>query len=337
MGIQFGGLVKGKELEIKDLSGKKVAIDAFNWIFQFLSTIRQHDTGEPLKDSKGRITSHLSGLFYRNSNLLQAGIRPVYVFDGQAPAFKAATQAERRAVREEAHAKWQEAKAAGDMEAALKAAKMSSSLNSEMIQQSKDLLDYMGIQVVQAPSEGEAQCAQMCRQGVVHYSASQDWDSILFGSPRLVRNLNVTGRRKMPKQNIYMEVKPEIIEAKAVFDVLDVTREQLIIVAMLIGTDFNPGVKGYGPKRALELVKKEKTLKNVISGVQWIGPPAEEVFGFFMHPPAEEVKIEQKQMQPEKLMKMMVDEHEFSQERVEKVIKALSQIKPKNKGLGSFM
>ena len=320
------------------LSGKKIAIDAFNTIFQFLSIIRDRQTGQPLMDSKGRVTSHLSGLLYRTANFLQAGIKPIYVFDGKPPAFKLAVSKERREIREAAHAKWQAALEAGEAkEEILKAAKMSSRLTSEMLDQSKDLLSYMGVPWVQAPSEGEAQCAMMCRQKIVYASASQDWDSLLFGSTRLVRNLSVSGRRKIPRKENYVEIKPELLEINPVLEQLGLTREQLIVMAMLMGTDFNPGVQGYGPKKALKLVKEEKTLKRILEKIEWIGPPPEEVFELFMNPPSVETSPEFKPPQPQKIIKMMVDEHEFSQERVDKVLKTLEEAQPKSGGLGKWV
>ena len=331
-------MIKGNPIEMEFLSGKKIAIDAFNTIFQFLSIIRDRQTGQPLMDSKGCVTSHLSGLLYRTANFLQAGIKPIYVFDGKPPAFKLAVSKERREIREAAHAKWQAALEAGEAkEEILKAAKMSSRLTSEMLDQSKDLLSYMGVPWVQAPSEGEAQCAMMCRQKIVYASASQDWDSLLFGSTRLVRNLSVSGRRKIPRKENYVEIKPELLEINPVLEQLGLTREQLIVMAMLMGTDFNPGVQGYGPKKALKLVKEEKTLKRILEKIEWIGPPPEEVFELFMNPPSVETSPEFKPPQPQKIIKMMVDEHEFSQERVDKVLKTLEEAQPKSGGLGKWV
>jgi len=337
MGVQLGTLIKGNPVEMEFLSGKKIAIDAFNTIFQFLSNIRDRQTGQPLMDSKGRVTSHLSGLLYRTSNFLQVGIKPIYVFDGKPPAFKLAVTKARREIREAAHAKWQAALESGaEAEEILKAAKMSSRLTSEMLDQSKELLTYMGVPWVQAPSEGEAQCAMMCRQKIVYASASQDWDSLLFGSTRLIRNLSVSGKRKIPRKENYIEIKPEILELNSVLEQLGLTKEQLIMVAMLMGTDFNPGVRGYGPKKALALVKEEKTLKKILEKVEWVGPPPEEVFDLFMNPPAEETSPEFKSPQKQKLLKLMVDEHEFSEERVQKVLKTLEEVQPKSSGLSKW-
>jgi len=340
MGVQIFNILPKKELEVENLSGKTIAVDAFLWLHQFLSIIRQPD-GTPLKDSQGRITSHLSGIFYRSAKLIENGLNLVYVFDGPTHEFKKSTVEERKSLKEQAKMMWQEALAVGDMKEARKAAQATSYLTDEMIEQSKNLLEYMGIPTVQAPSEGEAQCAYLCQKGLVYGVSSQDSDSLLFNSPRLIRNLSVTGKRKLPRQDVYIEIKPELIELSNVLKDLGITRKQLIIVGLLVGTDYNPGIQGYGPKKALELVKKEKTLKNILKKIEWnYEIPAEEIFNFYLNPQIEKnVKIEFKQLQPEKTLKFMVDEYEFSQERIEKVIKTLVQVKEgeRQKSLGSWL
>lgn len=337
MGVQFGSIIKGREISLEDLSGKTIAVDAFNTLFQFLSIIRDRETGQPLMDSKGRITSHLSGLFYRTAKFIEAGMKPVYVFDGEPPKLKYNTVQERKEIRAKAEKDWKEALSVGDKEGAVKAAKMSSRLTGEMIEQSKKLLEYMGVPWIQAPSEAEAQCAHMCKEKQVWASASQDWDSIIFGSPRLVRNLSVSGRRKVPGKEAYYELKPEIIDSKDFFEKVGMSREQMIIVAMLVGTDFNPGIKGIGPKRAMDLVKKEKTLENVLSKIQWEGPSPQEVYNIFKNPPVKDVKIEPVSMDPEKIKKFLVHEFEFSPERIDKAVENLQKIKPSKNSLSKWI
>src|SRR3972149_7668709 len=167
MGVNFSDIVGDvkKDIALEDLKGKKVAVDAFNTIFQFLSIIRDRMTGEPLRDSGGRVTSHLSGLLYRTTNWVEAGIRPVFVFDGEPPEFKHMTIQERKLLRAEAKQKWEEARKKG--EEAMRYAQAASELTDEMIDDAKNLLTLMGIPVLQAPSEGEAQCAFMAREGDV--------------------------------------------------------------------------------------------------------------------------------------------------------------------------
>jgi len=208
------------------------------------------------------VTSHLSGLFHRTSKLLEFGIEPVYVFDGKPPIWKKKTQEAREKIREEARKKWAEAVEKG--EEAIKYAQASSRLTGNMIDHAKELLDHMGIPWIQAPSEGEAQAAHMCKQGLVWAAGSQDWDSLLFASPRFVRNLTVSGRKKLPGKQTYVEVNPELIDLEHVKKELGINEEQIILLGILIGTDFNPGgIKGVGPKTALKLVKQHKTLENI--------------------------------------------------------------------------
>ncbi len=331
MGVQLGGLIKGRELEQSDLKNKKIAIDAFNILFQFLTTIRDRETGEPLKDSKGRVTSHLSGLFYRTIKYIEGGMTPVYVFDGQRPDFKYVS-AERSEKRSDARVKWKEAIAKGDKKEAWKQARMSASLDSEMIASAKELLDCMGVAVIQAPSEGEAQCAWMCNKKQVWAAASQDWDAIIFGAPRLIRNLSITGKRRIPKTGAYYELKPEMVESKDVLKVLGINREQLIMMSMLIGTDFNPGVKGVGPKTALKKVLEFKTFNKLSKEYEL----PEKVYDFFLNPPYEDIKIESKVMSEDKIIKFMVDKHEFSNERIENAIKRLKANKPSSSSLSKW-
>jgi flap endonuclease-1 len=325
MGVNLRGIIEGKEVELSYLAGKKIAIDAYNTLYQFLSIIRDKMTGEPLRDSKGRITSHLSGIFYRTSNLLEAGIKPIFVFDGKPPEFKKRVIEEREKAKEEARKKWEEALEKG--EKAITYAQAAAVLTDEMVNDAKVLLDAMGVPWLVAKSEGEAQCAFLCKKGEVDYSASQDYDSLLFNSPSLVRNLSITGKRKLPRKEAYIEIKPEIIELKEVLSSLGITKEQLIIIGMLVGTDYNKGIKGIGPKTALKIVKENKTLKKVLAQVKWedeVDP--EEIYNFFLDPPVnEKYKIEFKQPDREKIIKFMVDEHDFSLERVEKVIEKLQQ------------
>jgi len=324
MGVQISEIIPKEEFDLSDLTGKRIAIDAFNTLYQFLSIIRDRFTGEPLKDSEGRVTSHLSGLFYRTTNLIEKGMKPVFVFDGEPPAFKKETTEARREVREQAKKKWEEAVKSG--EPAIKYAQIASRLTGEMIDSSKQLLDLMGIPWVQAPSEGEMQCAYMCKKKDVWATGSQDYDSILVGSPRMVRNLSISGRKKLPRKETYVEVRPEIIILENVLKHLGLDEKQLIVLGILVGTDYNPGgVRGYGPKRALELVKEAKTLDNVLKKVEWTHKvSAQQIFDFFQNPTkTDDYKLEWKEPNINKLIEFMVNEHSFSMDRVEKTIEKL--------------
>ena len=323
MGLQISGIIPKTEIELENLTGKKIAVDTYNTLFQFLSIIRQKDTGEPLRDSQGRITSHLSGLFYRTLKLMDVDIKPVFVYDGEPPEFKKKTIEERKIIREEAKEKWELAVKEGRKEDIMVYAQGALRLTDEMINESKKLLDAMGIPWVDAASEGEAQCAFMCKRGEVDYSASQDYDALLFASPKLIRNLSITGKRKLPRQEVYIEIKPELIYLDQVLSTLGITQEQLIILGILIGTDYNPGgVKGIGPKTALKLIKEHKTLDNVLKNVEYkFDFDVNEIYNFFLNTPVlKKYKIEWKEPNKDKILELMVREHDFSEERISNAI-----------------
>ncbi len=330
MGVQISGIISKSEIELQSLSGKKIAIDAYNILFQFLSIIRQHDTGEPLRDSKGRITSHLSGVFYRNIRLLENGIKPIFVIDGPPPGFKMKVLRERDKTRNESLKKWKEAVEKGEKEKIMTYAQGALKVTVDMVGEARKLLEAMGIPCIQAPSEGEAQASLLVQNDEAYAVGSQDIDSILFGSPRMVRNLSITGKRKLPQQQAWVEIKPELIELEKVLSELELTREQLVILGMLVGTDYNSGgIKGIGPKRALELIKEKQTLENVLKEIKWeFDTNPQKIYEFFLNPPVEKkYEIEWKEPDREKIMKIMIDEHDFSQERIEKGLERLEEIK----------
>ncbi len=329
MGVQLNRIIPKRKINLEFLSNKKIAIDAFNMIFQFLSTIRQRETGEPLKDSKGNVTSHLSGLFYRNIRFLENNIKPVYVFDGSPPEFKRKTIMEREKRKEEAMKKLEQALKEGKIEDVMLYAQQTSQLTDEMIEESKKLLDALGIPWVQAKSEGEAQACYLVENNDAYAVGSQDYDSLLFGAKKLVRNMSATGRKRFVR-GMWIEIEPEIIELDEVLEELGINRNQLIIVGILIGTDYNPGgVKGIGPKNALKLVKQEKTLDKVLKKIDWdFDIDAEEIYNFFLNPPIEKkYKIEYRQPDRDKIIKLLVQEHDFSEKRVENNIDKLLQAK----------
>ncbi|MBW3583616.1 MAG: flap structure-specific endonuclease, partial [Euryarchaeota archaeon] len=214
MGVDLGQLVPHKETELKELAGKTIAIDAYNTLYQFVSIIRQPD-GTPLKDSRGRITSHLAGLLYRTANLVEARIRPVFVFDGPPHPLKRETLVERGARKEKAEKEYKEALAEGDIERARTKATQTSRLTPEMVDQAKALVSALGLTYVDAPGEGEAQAVRLVELGRADVVGSQDYDALLFGAPRLVRNLTVTGRRKLPRKQVWVDVIPEAIRLDA--------------------------------------------------------------------------------------------------------------------------
>jgi flap endonuclease-1 len=319
MGVNLSPIVTAKEIELEDLRGRTVAIDAYNTIFQFLSIIRQPD-GKPLMDAEGRVTSHLSGLLYRTANLIEAGIEPSFVFDGKPNELKAGTIEERIARREKAKQEYEAALAEGDMKKAFSKAQQTSRMTPEILETSKQLLTLMGIPVIQAPSDGEAQAAYMCGKGDVYAAASQDFDSILFGAPLLVRNLTISGRRKVPGKQLYRDVKTEIIDSEEMLQSLGVTREQLVDVCMMIGTDFNTGVNGIGPKKGLKLIQKHGSLEKVMEETDIEIPEYEEVREIFLNgPKSDDYSVKVGEMDKDGVLDLMTG-YGFSEDRVSTVI-----------------
>ena len=263
MGLDLKPLCFREKTSLEAYASKIVAIDAYNAIYQFLSIIRGPD-GLPLTDYSGRVTSHITGLFYRNINFLSLGIKPVYVFDGKPPSLKSAEIARRKQIKKEATIKYENAISQGRYDEAKKYAQQTSTLKDDMVEDSKRLLALFGIPFVQAPSEGEATAAHLTITGQAYASASQDFDSLLFGAKRLVRNFTNSGKRKLPNRNTTIEVEPEIIDLDKTLASLDVTREQLVDIGILIGTDFNPdGFDRVGPKTALKAIKQYGKLEEI--------------------------------------------------------------------------
>ncbi|HJJ28162.1 MAG TPA: flap endonuclease-1 [Methanocorpusculum sp.] len=302
----------------ENLSGT-AAVDAFNALYQFLSGIRQSD-GMPLMDEEGRVTSHLSGLLFRSANLIEKNITPVYVFDGKPPEFKAATLDERRAVRESAQTKWADAVKEGDMEGARKYAAASSKVDQYIIESSKELLTALGICWIQAPEEGEAQSAFMAERGDVTFAVSQDYDSLLFGAPDLVRNVTISGKRRIKGKVI--SVYPERLYLNEVLSGLELSREELVEAALLIGTDFNSGVVGVGPKTAVKLVREGKFWEHIGEAENAAEP--EVLLKYFLHPPVNsDYTIASRSPDRDKVMEILCEEHGFTKERVESGLEKL--------------
>lgn len=317
MGINLSDVVLLEPRKLEDFSGKILAIDAFNTLYQFLAIIRQPD-GTPLMDRQGRITSHLSGLIYRTSNFVEAGIKPVFVFDGEPPRLKARTLVDRGEAKRQAEREWREAVEIGDLPTARTKAMQTSRLTNEMVDQSKRLLDLLGLPWIQAPGEGEAQASDMARKGTAYAAASQDFDSLLFGAPRLVKNLAISGRRKLPRKEVYVDVHPEEISLDATLQHLSITREQLVDMGLLIGTDFNVGVKGIGPKKALALIKKHGGLEGALSELGVDIESKDEVRNIFLHPNVlDPVDLRFRDPDAEAVRKMLCDDHDFSPERID--------------------
>jgi len=346
MGLNIREIIPRKEIEISELRNTIVCVDAYNMLYQFLSTIRQPD-GTPLMDNKKRITSHLSGIFYRNTNLISEGIKLAYVFDGKPPVQKGVTHTSRNDTRNTAKEKYEEAKQTEDIDSMRRYSSQLVRIDDEMLDESKELLEAMGIAVIQAPSEGEAQAANLNRTNKeIFATVSQDYDSLLFGASRLVRNLGLARKRKT--YSGWVEVYPELIELDKVLNSLEINLDQLICLGILVGTDYNPkGIPRIGQKKALDLVKRFKQPIQIFKSVEdkMMNLPEEdrfdwrEIFELFHKPNVENFEIEFPKVDENKIKEILVERHQFSEERVEKQLEKLRvvQEKKKQKGLSEWI
>ena len=330
MGVNLAPLIGEYKHRIgfPDLANKVVAIDAYNAIYQFLSIIRD-PTGRPLRDRRGNVTSHLSGLFYRNINLLMENIRLVYVFDGAPPIRKMKELKRRQEIKEESWKKYLEAIERKDYEEARKYAALASKIEDKMVDDAVRLLDLLGIPTVFAPGEAEAQAAHMVNKGDVWSSGTQDYDSLLFGSPRIVRNITLTGRQRLPSKGIEIKLEPELLNLEEILGGLGLTREQLVDIGILIGTDYNDGVKGIGPKKAYQLIKKYGRIEDIIEIKDKIDMnEVKEVRALFLDPDVtDNYSLEFKEPDYEGVIRFLCDEHDFSIDRVSKALDNLKKVK----------
>ena len=330
MGLNLKDVAVREKTALEAFGSKVVAIDAYNAIYQFLSNIRGSD-GMPLADLKGNVTSHLSGLLFRNTNFLALGIKPIWVFDGKPPSLKTAEIERRKTAKVDAAVKYEKAITDGNMEEARKYAQQTTSIKDAMVSESKELLGLFGIPCIQAPSEGEATAAHLTVTGQAWASASQDYDSILFGARRLVRNFTNSGRRKVPNRNFYVAVEPEMILLENVLKSAELSRPQLVDIGILIGTDFNPsGFTRIGPKTALKLIKKHSRLEDIPQIQEGLsGVPYEEIRRIFLEPDVADVdEIEFGKPDHDGVIQYLV-ERDFLEARVAQSLNRMKRVREK--------
>ncbi|MFP3984462.1 MAG: flap endonuclease-1 [Candidatus Bathyarchaeia archaeon] len=328
MGVNLTPIIIKQILALNDLGGRSLAVDANNYLYQFLSLIRTRD-GTPLKDSEGNVTSHLAGLMSRSTRLIHDfNIDLIFVFDGQPPHLKEKEIEKRRESREKALHEWRQALEAHDYVKAFSKAVMTSRLTQSMIEDAKKLLTLLGIPYVQAPSEAEAQTAYMAMQGDVWAASSKDYDCILFGAPKLLRFLTIYGQEYLPRKGTTRSLKPELIVLEQLLSHLGLTRLQLVDLAILVGTDFNEGIKGIGPKTALKLVKEYKRIENLPSKFESKIPPEyEKVRHIYLHPQTTlEYDLSYGPLREDELFHFSCSQGNFSPKRVEIAIQRMKKV-----------
>jgi flap endonuclease-1 len=343
MGIAFKDLLIVKEINLDYLQNKTLAVDTNNMLYQFLTTIRSRD-GTVLTDSHGNTTSHLVGLFSRATSLMQRQIKFIFVFDGEYPALKKKEQERRYELKKEAQQAYEIAKEREDIDSMKKYASRTAYLTAEMRQEAKELITALGFSIIDAPCEGEAQVAQVVKEGKAFAAVSQDYDTLLYSTPFLIRNLSIAVKRKKANTLAYTNVEPELLNLSDNLNLLGIDKEQLIALAMLIGTDYNyGGIHGIGPKKALKLVKEHgHKFEEMFNAVKWnehFSTSWKEVYETFVQMPVHKnIEIKQLKLNKEDLYKLLCDKHDFSRERVDNAVSKLSATANdrKQKGLGDF-
>ncbi len=343
MGVAITELLVKKEVDVDSLAGKTLVVDGPLWLYQFLSSIRSPD-GSLLSDSKGNITSHLIGLSSRVPKLMTLGIKLMFCFDGKVPELKNKERERRKELKIEAEKKYQEAAKKKDLVEMKKYASRTTRLTKDMIEEAKELLGAFGIPVIEAPSEAEAQASHIVRNKDAFAVATNDADCLIFGAPKIIRNLNLTGKRKKTSKLAYETIKPELVDLAENLNHLGIDNDQLIVLCMLVGTDYNiGGIKGIGPKNALKFVKKYKSdFDGLFKESKWdenFKFPWTDVFYLIKKMPVtDKYKLKWKNIDPDKVVKILVDKHDFSEERVNNTLKKLVKEKEKKqqKSLGDF-
>ncbi len=325
MGCNLRDLASAQDTTMEAMRGKIVGIDSFLLAFQFLTTIRDRSPtgdGGPLKADNGKVVAHLMGFLARASTLLSKGVKPVFIFDGKHPELKKEEMDARRLVREQAELEWKAALEAGDYATAQKMAQRCVKYTPEMVEESIEMLKLMGIPAFRAAAEGEAQAAVMAANGQLDVVATQDWDALLYGAPIVIRNLTSDGSKRMGRI-----IRAQEIELSQILDDNELSREQLVDLGIMIGTDFHPGIKGIGPKTGLKLIKEFGTIEAVCEAKgKEIPDRLDEIRHIFHDHPVVEVsdeELQQGSVDVEGLRKFLIDERQFSQKRFDNAIDLL--------------
>lgn len=314
-----------RKSDIKSFFGRKVAIDASMSLYQFLIAVRQTD-GTQLLNENGETTSHLMGIFYRTLRMIDNGIKPVYVFDGKPPVLKKFELDKRSERRKETELKLAETT---DLAERIKQERRLVKVTKQHNNEAKHLLTLMGIPYVEAPSEAEAQCAELAKAGKVYAAASEDMDTLCYRTPYLLRHLTFSEAKKEPIQEL---------DTEKILQSLDLSIEQFIDLGILLGCDYIESIKGVGPVTALKLIKEHGSLDAIVEYIQqnqdnckWKIPEGwqyKEARQLFLNPeviPGKSIDLKWVPPNEEELIKYLCGEKLFNEERVKNGIQRLKK------------
>jgi flap endonuclease-1 len=268
----FRELASIETVPFEEIRGSTVAIDAHNWLYRYLTTTVKWTSSEAYTTDDGEEVANLIGVVKGLPKLFENDLSPVMVFDGAVTDLKAAEVEERRAARKEAEMELERAREKGDTIAASRLESRTQRLTPTIQETTRELLSLLSVPIVEAPAEGEAQTAYMAKTGDVDYAGTEDYDALLFGSPRTLRGLTSSG-------------DPELMDLERTLSDLDLDLEALIDVGILCGTDFNEGISGVGPKTALKEIREHGDLWGVLEARGETIENAEAVRDLFLDPP----------------------------------------------------
>ena len=316
MGCNLRDLVEPEVITLEELAGQRVGIDAYLVLHQFLASIRALGAGGdggPLRDSKGRPVSHLMGLLARTTTLIEAGIGPVFVFDGDHHKLKDHIIDQRRARRQEAEVKHAAALEEGDAGKAQQIAQQLLELTPEMVDQCRTLLTLLGVPWMDAAAEGEGAAAVLNARGDLDAVGSQDWDTLLYGAPIMIRDLMSAGSRRRGRV-----IQATRVDLAKTLTTHGITRAQLVDIAIMVGTDFHPGIPRIGPKTGLKLIGQHGTMEAVAEVKGFEMPERiDEIRAIFLeHPVGDVPDLTQGRADEAGLRRFLVDDFEFSDRRV---------------------
>jgi flap endonuclease-1 len=300
-------------IPLADLRGSVVAIDAHNWLYRYLTTTVRWTRDDVYTTAEGEEIPNLIGIVQGLAKLLESDLVPVFVFDGGVTELKEAEIERRNEQKAAAERKEAEAREAGDAIEAARMAARTQRLTATILDTSRELCSLLGVPVVEAPAEGEAQAAHMVRSGTVEYAGSEDYDTLLFGAPRTLRGLTSDG-------------DPERMDFVATLEEHELSWEALVDVGILCGTDFNEGVAGIGPKTAVKLVREHGDLWAVLEAEDVYVENADLVRELFLDPDVANVEVDT-EIDPdiEAARTYVIDEWEIPEEEVARGFERISE------------
>ncbi len=230
-------------------------------IYQFMIAVRSggpNQSATMLTNADGETTSHIQGMFNRTIRFLTEGIKPAYIFDGKPPQVKSGELLKRRQKREKAQADLEKATEEGNVEEQDKHSKRLVRAGHKENQDCQRLLKLMGVPVIVAPCEAEAQASALCKEGLFYATATEDMDALTFQTPVLVRKMTFANQSKSMVQTMNYQ---KAIEG------LGLTHDQFVDLCILLGCDYTDTIKGVGPKTALKLIKEHGSIEGILKTI----------------------------------------------------------------------